>query len=410
LWHNRAFTRLWFATVVSSAGTQITNLALPLTAAVTLGATPTQMGLLAAAGSLPNLLFGLLAGVWVDRNQRMPALVWADLGRAILLASIPLAVQAGALTLVQLWLVAFVTSTLSIVYTIASVAVLPAIVQQHELVEANSRFALADSIISLGAPGVAGGLIQALSAPRAIALDAASYLLSALALRRIRLREQPAQRGTTRQPIWPDIKDGLRALVETPLLRALTLSSMVGTVGFSVQGAVSILFLTRELHMGAALIGLLTACGGAGALAGALLAGRMGRRLGAGVALVLGNAVWVGASFFTPLAGVAGSALPLLVAGATLAGCGATIFSVNQMSLRQRLTPAAILGRVTAARRFLIFSLAPLGSLLGGVGGSLFGLRAVLIAGGCIGILSVVLAWRSPVWGVRAQLGEDGTG
>jgi MFS family permease len=190
LWHNHNFTRLWFATVVSNAGTQITNLAIPLTAALTLGATPVEMGLLAMAGSLPNLLFGLFAGVWVDRTRRRPILIWADLGRAALLGTIPLAALVGSLTFVHLWMVTFASSTLSIFFTIASVAVLPSVVKHDQLVEANSKFALTDSVRSIVGPSTAGGIIQLLSAPKAIFIDALLYVLSALSLSGINIPEQ----------------------------------------------------------------------------------------------------------------------------------------------------------------------------------------------------------------------------
>jgi MFS family permease len=401
LWHNRNFTRLWFATVVSNAGTQITNLAIPLIAAFTLGASPVQMGLLAMAGSLPNLVFGLFAGVWVDRTRRRPMLIWADLGRAFLLGTIPLAALVGSLTFVHLWTVAFASSTLSIFFTIASVAVLPSVVKHDQLVEANSKFALADSVLSIVGPSTAGGVIQLLSAPKAIFIDALSYVLSALSLGGINVPERPVRPKSIRGHLWAEIREGVQTLTQTPLLRALTVSGMVGVIGFAIQGAVGILFLTRDLGLGPAVIGLLSACGGSGALLGAVIAGRIGRQLGIGAAVILGNLLWVLGGLMTPLAGLAGLTLPYLVVGGVLASIGATIFSVNQMSLRQHLTPVALLGRVTAARRFLIFSLGPAGSALGGVLGIMLGLRATLLLGGLVGMVSVLVVFFSPVRAVH---------
>lgn len=403
LWRNTNFTRLWFASIVSNAGTQITNLALPLTAALTLGATPTQMGLLAIAGSLPNLLFGLLAGVWVDRTRRRPVLVWADLGRALLLASIPLAAFFGSITFIHLYIVAFITSTLSIFFTIASVAVLPSVVKREQLVDANSKFALSDSVFTIAGPSTAGGIIQLLSAPKAIIVDAVSYVLSALSLSGVHISEKSSQAKLTRSQVWKEIREGVQALIETPLLRALTISGIIGTIGGSMQGAVALLFLTRDLSLGPALIGLLSACGGIGSLLGAVIAGRLGRYIGIGTAVILGNFLWIAGGLLTPLAGLAGVSFPYLVGGAVLAAMGATIFSVNQMSLRQHLTAVELLGRVTAARRFFIFSLAPIGSALGGVFGSSLGLRATLIFGGLVGMISVVVVFFSPVRTARSM-------
>jgi MFS family permease len=401
LWHNHNFIRIWFATVVSNAGTQITNLAIPLTAALTLGATPVQMGLLAMAGSLPNLLFGLFAGVWVDRTRRRPILIWADLGRAVLLGTIPLAALVGSLTFVQLWMVAFASSTLSIFFTIASVAVLPSVVKPDQLVEANSKFALTDSVLSIIGPSTAGGLIQLLNAPKAIFLDAISYILSALSISSINVPEQSIRPKPIRGHLWTEIREGVQALIRTPLLRAITISGMVGVIGFAIQGAVGILFLTRELGLEPAAIGLLSACGGSGALLAAVIAGRIGRELGIGAAVILGNLLWVLGGLMTPLAGFASLTLPYLVVGGMMTSFGATIFSVNQMSLRQHLTPVALLGRVTAARRFMIFSLGPVGSAVGGVLGITIGLRTTLILGGLVGLVSVLVVFFSPVRAVR---------
>lgn len=397
LWRNGRFVLLWLAGLVSNAGSQITALALPLTAALTLNATPVQMGLLAAAGSLPNVLFGLFAGVWVDRVRRTPVLIAADVGRAALLATIPLVAALGALSFPQLWLVAFATSTLSLVFTLASVAVLPSIVAPDQLVEANSAFAFTDSVLSIASPSVAGGIIQVLGAPVAVVVDAVSYVLSALTLRRMRREEPYAPRPPRPQSVWADIRESVRALVQTPVLRALTLSAMVGTLGSSVGGAVAILFLARELGLNAALIGLLGGVGGGGALASAALAGRIGRRVGVGIATISGNFLWVVGGFATPLAGFTPTPLPVLLVGSFVASFGATLFSVSQLSLRQQLTPNAVLGRVTAARRLLVFSLAPLGAAVGGVLGTTIGLRATLFIGGLVGLASVLVVLFSPV-------------
>lgn len=405
LWRNHDFMRLWVANFISNAGTHITRLAIPLTAALTLGATPMQMGLLAMAGSLPNLLFGLVAGVWVDRVRRQPLMIAADIGRALLLASIPLAALMGSLTFIHLWVVAFVGGTLSIFFTIASVAVLPSIVKSEQLVDANSKFALSDSVLSIAGPSGTGGIISLLGAPKAILVDSCSYLVSAFSLRRVKVAETIAQPRVKRSTMWTEIWEGIQALIQTPLLLALTVSGAIGTVGFSIQGAVGILFLTRELGLGPALVGLVAACGGSGALLGAVVAGRTGRYTGVGMAVILGNLLWVFGGLITPFAGFGGITLPYLVVGGIVASLGATVFSVNQMSLRQRLTPVSLLGRVTAARRFLLFSLAPAGSAIGGLLGAGLGLRMTLIIGGLVGMVSVLIVLFSPVRAVQDLAG-----
>src|SRR5262245_42914294 len=329
LWHNRSFLRLWLAQVISNAGTAITNVALPLTAVLVLGATPAQMGLLGMAGSLPNLLFGLVAGVWVDRTRRRPVLVGADLGRAVLLGSIPLAAWLGHVTFLHLWIVAFCAGSLTVFFQIASIAVLPALVTKTQLVEANSKLSISDSVLSIAGPGVAGGLVQLLSAPKAILVDAVSYVLSALTLGGIGAAEpRPTQRRGT---MWSEIGEGMRELVGTPLLKALTATSSLGMLAGSVQSTVLVLFLARELNFTPAVIGLVFACGGVGSLVGAMSAGVAARRLRVGPTLVLGKSLWIVGSLLVALAGLLGQELALVAVGEVLIGGGTTIYFVNQL-------------------------------------------------------------------------------
>ncbi len=400
LWRNRSFMRLWYAQVVSGAGSQISGLALPLTAVLLLGATPVEMGTLGVVGSLPNLVFGLFAGVWVDRLRRRPLLVGADLGRALLLASVPAAALLGHLTFTHLYIVGFAVGLLSVLFTTASVAVLPSVVSKDQLVEANSKLEVSNSVLAIAGPGAAGALIQILTAPIAVVADAVSYVLSALLLRGIGVSEEPPGREQRRN-IWVEVAEGVRELVRTPLLRALTLSGSVGTLGLAVQGTVLLLFLTRELGLSATAVGLVFGTAGVGSLAGALVAASVARLVGAGPAVVLGQCLWTVGALLPPLAGLAGPALVPLVAGQVVASTGATIWSVNQMSLRQHLTPVRLLGRVTAARRFLLFSAAPVGSVLGGFFGATIGLRATLAVGGVTVLAALLLVFFSPVRKVR---------
>ena len=396
IWQNRGFLQLWLAQVISKAGSYVTNLALPLTAVLALGATPTQMGLLAAAGSLPNLLFSLIAGVWVDRTRRRPILVWTELGRAVLLGSVSLAAVLGSVTFAHLYVVAFVAGTLGVFFTIASVAVLPAVVPKDQLVAANSAVAMSDLVLQIAGPGAAGGLIQLVSAPKAIVVDALSYLVSAGTLGRVRIVEQPPTRAA-RRSIWTEIGAGLHELMRTPLLRALTLSGVVGAFGLSMQGAVWMLFVVRELGLGPAALGLLGTIGGIAAMGGAILAARTSHGLGIGPAVILGQALWTIGAVLPALAGLAGGAWAPLIAGTIATSVGATIFSVNQMSMRQQLSDVGLLGRVTAARRFLVLGAAPLGATLGGVLGSLVGLRLTLLVGAIGPLLALLVVFYSPV-------------
>ncbi len=388
LWRNGSFMRLWAAQIASVAGSRVSDLALPLTAVLALGATPAQMGALGVAGTLPNLIFGLFAGVWVDRMRRRPFLIGADLGRALLLGSIPAAALLGSLTFPHMYVVGFAMGLLSVLFTTASVAVLPSVVRRDQLVEANGKLETSNSVL-------------------AVAVDAASYLLSALLLRGVGEGEEPPSREE-RRSVWAEIGEGMRALVRGPLLRALTVSGAVGTLGSTVQGTVLLLFLTRELGVAPATIGLVFGVGGVGSLAGAVLASRIARLVGTGPAVVLGQGLWMLGPLLVPLAWLAGPDLAPVVAGQALAGVGAMVWSVNQMSLRQHLTPLRLLGRVTAARRFLLFSAAPLGAALGGFLGGEIGLRATLLVGALGPVVALLLLFFSPVRVVRELSNVEG--
>lgn len=400
LWHNHSFVRLWIAQALSNAGSQITAIALPLTAVLVLGATTSQMGLLGIAGRAPYLLFDLFAGVFVDRRRRRPILVSTDLGRALLLGTIPLAALWGYLTFLQLYVVAFAVGALTAFFSLASISILPSLVKGEQLVEANSKLAVTDAVMTIAGPSMAGGLVQVLSAPKAIIADVLSYLLSALSLKTIASDEQIL--GRKRQgSVWAEIGEGVRELVRTPLLRALALSVSVGTFGVAVQETVLVLFLTRELRFAPATIGAVFAFGGVGSLVGAFLGGRLARRIGVGRSIVLGNLLWgVGVLLF-PIAGLVRETFLIVAAGQMLANIGGTVWGINQMSLRQSITPLGLFARATAARRFLMISLQIIGAALGGLLGTVVGLRATLVVGAVGLLVGLLLVLFSPVRNVH---------
>ena len=414
LWRNRAFTRLWIAHITSGAGTAITNVALPLAAVLVLGATPSEMGLLAAAGSLPNLLFGFIAGVWVDRVRRKPILVWADIGRALLLLSIPAAAFLGQLTFLHLWIVAFAVGTFTVFFQIGAISVLPALVEKRDLVEANSRLSTSDAVISIAGPAAAGGLVQLLSAPRAILIDAVSYLLSALALGGV--AEEEAQQAAQPDGEGPasglrmaaisfgrEVGEGVHELLRTPLLRALTVTSSLGMLAGSLASAVQMLFLVEQLGFTPSVIGMVAACSGAGSLLGAMVAGRAARILQAGRTLVAGKVLWIAGALLLAAADLTGYDLVAAGAAQALVGLGSTLYFVNQISLRQAITSVRLLGRVTAARRFVLFGAATGGALIGGVLGEAIGLRATLLAGAAALATELALLYFSRVRGAKIE-------
>ena len=396
LWRNGAFLRLWFAQIVSNAGSAITGYALPLTAILVLGAGPVQMALLRGAEFVPHLLFGLFAGVWIDRARRQPILVGADLGRAGLLATIPLATLLGVVSFPQLWLVVFAVSTLTACSSLAAVSLLPRIVPAHQLIAANSRLTTTDAALAIAMPSAASGIVQFVGAPRAILADALSYLVSASTLRRLRTTETAERARITRAIVACEIAEGLRELIRTPALRALTIAVSVGTFGTAMQSTVSFLFLLNELHLTPILIGVLGTCGGAGGLVGAACAARASRHLGVGPAIIIGNLLWGVGTLAAPLAPHTGT-LVVLGVGTFIASVGGAIWSVNQMSLRQAITPSGLFARSTAARRLPMFGMQILGAALAGYLGIAIGLRATLLLGALALLASALLLLASPI-------------
>ena len=412
LWQNRAFIWLWAAEILSNAGSAITRIALPLTAVIALGATPAQMGILGVARSLPNLLFGLFAGVWVDRVRRGPILITADVGRALLLASIPIAALLGRLSFAHLVIVVFGNATLSIFFILASVSVLPSLVEEEQLVEANSKLSVTNSVMGIAGPSVAGGLVQIVTAPIAMIVDAVSYLLSALSLRSVAAQElstrlETGQNRLIQGNLWREIAEGVRELIRTPILRALTISATFGGLGGAMMNTVTMLFLTHTLGFDPATIGILLAFTGIGSGIGGFLATPISHRISAGPTIILGQLLWAVGALLMPLAGfVEGGALLFVALGQLISGIGMTVYSITQMSLRQQITPTGLFGRATAARRFLIFGAAAVGAALGGVLGTTMGLRPTLLIGPFGFTIGLALIYFSPIRDLRQVEGD----
>lgn len=401
-WRNIDFRRLWLSNAVSKLGSAVTQTALPLTAVLVLDATPAQMALIVFAGQLPDLLFGLIAGVWIDRVRRLPVMVWSDLGRFVLLASIPLAAAIGRLSFVQLWLVAFLSGVLTLTFTIASVAILPVIVRSNQLVDANSKLAMTEAGVSLSGQGVGGVLVQLVTAPIAMLADAVSFLLSALFLRNLDAGDAGTDKRD-RKNVRTEVVEGLKEVFRTPLLRALAISTGFGALAVAVQSTVFMLYLARTLALAPALVGIVVACWSAGGLLGSALAARAMNILGLGKAIVIGSLIFNLAGFLTPLASITSQPLQLglLVAGQALSAAGFATYQVNQLSLRQAITPPHLLGRVTSARRFIVYCMAPLGALLGGVLGEAVGTTRTLVLAAALSLVGTAWLLMSPVLALR---------
>ena len=415
LWRHADFVKLWVGQTISSFGSQITFLALPLTAVLILDATPAQMGFLTAAGAIPSLLVGLFVGVWVDRYRRRPILIAADLGRAALLMVIPVAAMLGVLRIEYLYIVAFLVGALELFFDVAHRSFLPSLVEREQLVEGNSKLAMSRSVAEILGPGVAGGLVQWVTAPIAIAVDAISFLISALFLRGIRTPEPEPRPSDERQNIWGEVGEGLRLVSGNRLLRAI--AGCIGTLGLfnSVLEAVFVLYVTRELGIGPGLLGLAFASGSIGFLVGTLLTGWVTRRFGLGLGLI-GGLLLVGLSdLLIPLVNDSMTVVVIILVLMTAQfffGLGFVIFNTGQVSLRQAITPDRLQGRMNAVMSFVGWSIVPLGGLLGGGLGEIMGLRLTLLLAALGEILAVLWLLLSPMRSLHEQptlmgLGEN---
>jgi len=400
LLRDAVYRRLWTSILISSFGGQVSMLALPLTAAVLLQATPTQMGLLTFIEILPFVLFSLPSGVWLDRVRKLPVYVAGETAVAFALASVPLAWWLGGLSMGWLYAVGFIMGFVNTTAGSAAQIVLTQVVPRERLVEAHAKNALASSGAEVAGPGFAGFLIKLVGAPLALLVDAGLLLASAGILRGIRVVEPAASRQG--RHFGRDLLAGLRFVLEHRMLVALALC--VGTWQMCQNAAVvvQILFATRELGLSEQAVGLSFVGLGVGTVLASAYGNRISRRIGPGPCLVLGFAV-CGSGWLLLAAAPAGP-WGVLAFGAMLMlfGIGAVLIFINFLALRQAVTPAPLLGRMTSTMRWLILLPAGPGALLGGWLGEHVGLRAALAFAGVTSMLLVAAAWRHPaIRGVR---------
>lgn len=399
LWRNGAFVRVWSAATISIFGSLITRMALPFVAILALGAGPFEIAVLRSLDVLAALVFGLAAGAWVDRLRRRPVLVWADVGRALLLGSVPAAFALGVLTLAQLFAVTLLTAVLTTFFDAADNAYLPSIVRKDELVDANSALTASGSAAEFTAFGLSGFLIQVLTAPMAILFDAASFVASALLLGSIRAVEVAPPPVADRRRIVAEIRDGLTLVRRDPVLRALALSEMTQGMLWGVFGATYLLFAFEVLQLGPAAIGLITAAGGLGSLIGALAVGRAARRWGIGLTAVGGLLLATLGNAFVPLApaGAPLIAAGFLVAQQLVGDGGVTIYAITEQTVRQATVDNRLLGRTTSTMRFAAGAAQLVATLGAGLLAEVVGLRAVAAIAPLGGLAGALVIWFSPV-------------
>jgi MFS family permease len=392
------FARFWAGDAVSQIGTQFTVVALPLLAVVSLNASAMALGLLASAAGLPHLLFGLLAGAWIDRVRRRPVMIAADLGRAGLLLTVPVAAWRGALSVELLIAVAFLAETLTVFFDIAYLTYVPALVGRAGLVAANSRLEATASGARVVGPALAGTAVRWLGAPLTMLVDSASFLVSAAFLWRIRMTEPAPSRPESGTGVASQIGQGLLTVWRSPVLRALALSSATVNLSGFLFLSIYVLYMTRDLGLGADAVGLVFAAGGFGALLGSLGAGPARSRWGVGPVLLGAQVLFGLTGLLVPLAVLFPRyALSLVVAAELLQWVMVLVYNINAISLRQAVTPDRLLGWVNGTMRFLAWGMRPIGSLAGGYLGSRIGLPATLVVGAFGMLLGFVPLLASPI-------------
>ena len=362
---DRDFARLWLGESVSAVGSQITLLAVPLVAVQLLEATPGQMGILGALGTVPYLLFAVVAGVWVDRSRKRPLLIGAHLGEAVLLLLIPALALLDVLRLGHLFAIAFGLGIGKVLFEVAYQSYLP-LVRRDDLVQANSRLSASTSVAEIGGPGLGGLLVSAVTAPIAVAVDAVSFRVSAVALSRIRRPEPEPAPAEPGRRLRAEVAEGFRETFRNRYLLAFAGEAATYNVAWSAMNALLVLWAVRELGLSPATLGLLLSVGSVGALLGALLTERLARRIGVGRAMWTSAVVSNVGVLLIPAAG-GPPALVLGVLGTAffLQGLGITGTNVHTYAIRQAVTPVAMLGRSSAAYRVLTYGFVPLGALLG---------------------------------------------
>jgi predicted MFS family arabinose efflux permease len=400
LLRHRDFLLLWTGQSVSDVGTAVSTVVFPLIAVVYLHATAFEVGVLAGAQWLPWLLIGLPAGVWVDRSRCRPLMLGCDALRALLIASVPVAAAMGRLGLGQLFVVAMLTGVATVVFQVAYLSYIPALLGRDDLVEANAKLQGSGAVAQVVGPGIGGLLVQSFRAPFALIVDAASYVVSALALLAIRAREPRRPAATERRSIRREVAEGMRYVAADPLLRVLTIAPALGNFFFIGYEAIAVVFLVRAVHLASASVGLLLGLVSLGAVVGAALARPVGRWIGTSRALWLTMLVSAPFGLLIPMT-TRNAGLIFFVVGNVVVFAGILVYNVTISSFRQAYCPPDLLGRVVATMRFVLFGTMPLGALVGGALGGLLGSRSalwVLMAGNVLPTLVLV---ASPLRRIR---------
>ncbi|HEV2390617.1 MAG TPA: MFS transporter [Nitrososphaerales archaeon] len=403
LWHHRDFTRFWFSDTVSQFGSQFSGFALPVLAVLSFNATPLDIGIITALAIAPYPILGLFVGVWADRFRKRRIMVVCNLGRMATLASVPVGYVLGTLSLAQLFAVSLVTGLFSVFFDISYQAYLPILVDRGDLVEGNQKLQLSASGAQVAGPGMAGFVYQAIGGAFTVAADSIGYLLSAIALLSVK-KDEPAKQRDARDPVpnfFAEMKEGVSVVLGNRYLRMIAGATATSNLGSNMVQAVLTIFALRTLRFTTAELGLVGSVGAVGFLVGVLVVNRFTKSVGLGRALAL--SILAPAAFvFYPLA-LLGYPFLVLSAVAFLVGMSAPAYNVNQISLRQAITPDRLQGRMNATMRTIVWGTIPVGSILGGFLGNSLGVVDTIYVGGATAGLAVAWIALGPVMNLRKQ-------
>jgi MFS family permease len=396
---DRSFVLLWTGQTISTLGSTVSDLAIPTAAIFLFHAGPLQVSLLGALETLPFAGVGLLVAPVLDRVRRRPVLIACDVGRFLVLASIPVAAVAGVLTIWQLYAAALLTGIFNVFFAVGYLAYLPSLVSRARIMGANSRLYITETLAGTVGPAIAGVLIQLIGAAQAVAADSLSYLASAVALTLIRKPED--RPGGARAGFRAELGEGLRFVFGSPILRRLAAGNGVFTVGWRMIEALLLLFCYRLLHMTPAAVGLLFGVVSVFVVAGALVRERATRLVGFGRLLFFSQLFCALPVFLMAAAGL-GLGVPALYLAFAIQGLAAGMFDVMQVTLRQLITPDRLQARMNATMRTLFWGPRPLGFLLGGALGSWLGLVPTIAIGAAICTASAAFFLGPVFFGMRS--------
>jgi MFS family permease len=382
LWRDGEFLKLWGGQAISEVGSQVSLLALPTVAILVLGASPFQVGLLAASENLAFPVLGLVAGVYVDRLRRRPIMIVCDVGRLLALATVPVAFALGVLSMGQLYAVGLIVGVGTVFFDVSYQSYLPALIPRADLIEGNTKLQVTGSVAQMAGPALGGFLIQLLGPARAVAADAASFLISVVSLIWIRRPEpSPAPASESgRRGFFAEMWEGIQVVFGNPTIWKIAGSTSTSNLGSNIFFAVYLIFVYRVLHLSPGTVGVIFGAGAVGGLLGALTAAWIPRRIGLGPTLLVTILLGGLSLILVPLAQF-GLAIPLLFASMFIGSFVNPVYNINQVSLRQAITPDRVQGRMNATVRTVIWGTLPIGAFIGGIIGSTYGILPALYAG-----------------------------